>query len=527
MQVRMSPKTSIDYAWRKAQQRFNGRELDAAQAACESILAQLPEHSGARLMLADICNRRGEHRQATGHIIAAAARTGGQALQTNVAITWKLISVGEYEQALRLIRNMDLSAAGAAALLADISQQLSLLRQHEDALRYLDAAITRGINDASVRYLRGNYLRFLGRLEQSAAEYERCIAISPRFSYAHWALAYLDHGPDRGRRVDRLRHVLRSGAIEDRDRAYLSYALFKELDALNDTDAAWRALMDGASAKRRTLEYDSKEETLLIDELISACQGGSIRQDSPGVSDKIPIFVLGMPRTGTTVVERILGGHPQVTSCGELNDFHKQYKWVSDHSCSGIIDRIGVARRRSVDFGELGNRYVKHVTWRAPNTRYFTDKNPGNWMMVGFILKALPQARIVRLRRQAMDTCFSNLKELFASKFYPYSYRLDDLASHYRNYTRLMSHWHDVAPDRILDVSYEDLISNPEQEARRLMDYCGLDFRSSQLRIEANSAPVATASSAQVRRAIHGRHIGGWKRYANQLATIERDLVGQ
>jgi hypothetical protein len=141
-------------------------------------------------------------------------------------------------------------------------------------------------------------------------------------------------------------------------------------------------------------------------------------------------------------------------------------------------------------------------------------------MMAGLILRALPQARIIHLRRNAMDSCFSNLKELFGSNAHPYSYDFADLASHYRNYTRLMAHWHEIAPGRILDLDYEDMVTDPETSARRVMDYCGLPYQPAQIRVEANAAPVSTASSTQVRQPIHQRNIGGWKRYAQQLEPL-------
>ena len=142
-------------------------------------------------------------------------------------------------------------------------------------------------------------------------------------------------------------------------------------------------------------------------------------------------------------------------------------------------------------------------------------------MLAGLILKALPHARIVHLRRNPMDSCFSNMKELFAANSHPYSYSFEDLAAHYRNYSRLMAHWHDIAPGRILDVNYEDLVSAPDAEARRVMAYCGLSYDAAQIRVESNATPVSTASSAQVRQPIHTRNIGGWRRYERQLAPMQ------
>lgn len=521
----MNSPSSIGHLWQQAQQRYGQGDVEAAYAACEAVIASRPGHSGAHLMLSIIHGQRDRHRLATKHAMAAAEDMRQPMLQQVAAVSARLIALGENELAFRLVRKVDLSRASPPGFLVNISQQLVNIGCHEEALEYLDAAVALGFRGEAVNYIRGTYLRYLGRFGEAAEEFERSLALNPGLTYAHRALAVLDIPEGREKRVARILQALQQATITEVDRACLGYALFRELDALDDTDAAWRALEAGASAQRSTVEYDAAAESALFDQLIGACGPGFVDGERTDETSREPIFVLGMPRTGTTLLERILGGHPQVTLCGELNDFRQQIKWTSDHHCPGFIDSRGIERLAAIDFAELGRRYVDHVAWRVPDTRYFTDKNPGNWIITGLVLKALPQAKVIHLRRNPMDTCFSNLKELFAPKVYPYSYRLEDLASHYRNYTRLMAHWHHVAPGRILDVHYEDLVSDPEGEARRISAHCGLEFSPSQVDIEANATPVATASAVQVRQPIHGRNVGGWKRYAVQLASLERLLA--
>lgn len=513
-------------AWQQAERLYNAGDFEAALRAGERVLAIEPLHSATHLMLANLRSHRDEYRLATGHALRAAEKMGVQSLQHIAAVTLRLITVGEYERAFAVIRKIDPRTMRAPPFLVEFAQQLSLIEQHEDALRYLDAAIAYGIQADSVGYIRGNYLKFLGRLDEAASEYERALAINPDFAYAHWALAYLGTGGDPAPRIDRIRRSLTATPSDHPDRAYLHYALFRELDGIDATQEAWQALAAGAADKRRRVDYDADAETALFDQLAAACGEDFLRDAAIDPHAKVPLFVLGMPRTGTTLLERILGGNRDITLCGELNDFRMQYKWASDHHCLGFIDDIGIARIGDVDFAELGRRYLQHVAWRVPTTRYFSDKNPGNFVLAGLILRALPQAKIVHLRRGAMDSCFSNLKELFAANAHPYSYDFHDLAAHYRNYSRLMAHWHRIAPGRILDVHYEDMVSDPATEAKRVMDYCGLDYRPEQIRVESSALPVSTASSAQVRQPIHRRNIGGWKRYAGALAPLERLLEG-
>jgi tetratricopeptide (TPR) repeat protein len=517
----MQMTSTLDQLWQSAQQNFQSGEFDAARLACLQVLGLEPWHSGAHLLLANILSSQGRYRLATEHALAASKKMGRQSLQHVAAVALKQISLGEYESAVSLIRKINPAAVPAPSSLAEFSQQLSLLEQHEDALRYMETAISLGLDGDWVHYTYGNFLKFMGRMPEAAAAYERSLRINPAYAFSHLAIAYMGVGGDIAGRIDRLKKAIASVPAGFRDMAYLQYALFKELDSIDDIEGAWDALHAGFTDKRLRIQHDAGEETAIFDELIRKTGPGFADRLVPGDASVTPIFVLGMPRTGTTLLERILGGHPSIALCGELNDFRMQYKWASDYFCLGFFDRTAAQQIDQVDYALIGQRYLEHAAWRAPGSAYFTDKNPGNFMMAGLILRALPQARIIHLKRNAMDSCFSNLKELFGSNAHPYSYDFSDLATHYRNYSRLMAHWHQIAPGRILDLNYEDMVSDPDAAARQVMAYCGLTYQPSQIRVEANRAPVSTASSTQVRQPIHARNVGGWKRYTSQLAPLK------
>lgn len=521
----MSSMSNPDPLWSAAQHQFQTGDLTAARRSGYQILESNPRHSGAHLLLSNLASADGQHRVATRHALDAAERLGRQPMSHVTALSLKLISLGEYEPAIRLIAKINPQTVPAASSLAEFSQQLSLLDQHPEALRYMQAAIGYGLEGDWVRYMHGNTLKFLGELDAARDAYEHSLRLNPDYAFSHLALADLGMG-DGAARVDRIRKCLARVGPGFRDVAYLHYALFRELDRLDAVDEAWPVLMAGAATKRRQLNHDASAETALFDRIIAATPQGFVPSGQPSAGSKTPIFVLGMPRTGTTLLERILGGHPDIALCGELNDFRMQFKWCSDHSCLGFFDTQAVDRIPAVDYAQLGERYLEHVAWRVPSAHHFTDKNPGNFMMAGLILRALPQARIINLRRNPMDTCFSNLKELFGSNAHPYSYGFEDLATHYANYSRLMQHWHALAPGRILDVHYEALVSDPDTSARRVMEFCGLDYQAQQIQVEASSAPVSTASATQVRQPIHRRNVAGWTRYAEPLAPLQQLLQG-
>ena len=519
--------TSLELLWPQAQAAYRDGDLARAQAACERALAIDPLHSPARLMAANLATHSGRHRMAVEHVLAATRRIGRQTMQHVAELGMKLIAVGEYEASAALTRKIDPAVVNAPSSLAELSQQLSLLEQHDDALRYLEAAMARGLDGDWVHYIHGNYLRFLGRMDAAATAYERSIARSPDYALAHQSLATLDPPGDWAPRIARIRASLGRVPADFRDLPYLHYALFKELDAQGDTDAAWPALAAGAREKRKLIHYDRSAERALFRELALRTGDGFVRDDGDHGAGPTPLFVLGMPRTGTTLLERILGGHPGVALCGELNDFRMQYKWVSDHFCLGFLDRESLRSLDTVDYAALGRRYQQHVAWRTGGASWFTDKNPGNFIMAGLILRALPGARIIHLRRNPMDSCFSNLKELFGSGAHPYSYDFAELAGHFADYRALMAHWHAIAPGRILDLDYEAMVSDPDTAAREVMAYCGLDYNPEQIRVENREAPVSTASSAQVRQPIHNRNVGGWKRYAVALEPLRQLLAAE
>jgi tetratricopeptide (TPR) repeat protein len=508
---------------REAEAAYLRDEFGAAERLCRQLISIKPDESLAHLLLANLATAAGRHRLAVRHALAAAADLAGFDTDHVCAVGLKLISVGETGRACDVLRAIDSQNATGPQRVA-ISRQFSMIDEHRLSLEPLLAAEKAAGGDEKIQYLIGNALKFLGDIAGAAARYERCIDLNSRFAFAHWSLAYLGKAYNAPAHVTRLRAELARAGLGEANRVMLDYALFKELDAAGDFSAAWSALERGSATKNRTVVYDAEVESAIYDQVIAGYDRLPETADDDGAAER-PLFIVGMPRTGTTLLERILGAQASVAICGELNDLRMQFKWSSDHYCPGFFDATAARRISVVDHTQLGRRYLDHVRWRLGSSRVFTDKNPGNFVMAGTILRALPNARILHLSRDPMDSCFSNLKELFAANSYPYSYRLGNLAAHHRNYSRLMRHWRTLAPQRILDVRYESLVSEPATVAREVMAFCGLEFDAGQLRIEDSQRPVSTASSAQVREPIHGRFVGAWKNYAEPLAPLARQLA--
>jgi len=301
--------------------------------------------------------------------------------------------------------------------------------------------------------------------------------------------------------------------------AMLADALHKEFDDIGDYPRAWAALERACAAKRSTLDYRMEDSRNLVSALIDFAAEVPQGDASSRAGARTPIFIVGMHRSGTTLLEQLLDGHPQVRGVGELYDFTSQMRYATDHHCRGVIDKTIVERSRGIDFAAVGAGYLAGMEWRLGKERFFTDKLPSNFLNIGFICRALPQARILHMVRDPVETCFSNLRELF-SDANPYSYDQLELADFHKQYRRLMAHWHQAFPGRILDVDYARLTRDPESVLQEVCGFCGLDFQPQMLDLAQRTRGVATASAVQVRNSVEARERPKWAPYAEYLQPL-------
>jgi hypothetical protein len=243
------------------------------------------------------------------------------------------------------------------------------------------------------------------------------------------------------------------------------------------------------------------------------------------VDGPAPIFIVGMPRTGTTLLDRILSNHSDIQSLGERNDFSASVSEASDCFFDSVLktERDEILGRLDVE--RAGELYLTRLGRASGSARFAIDKNPKNLFNIPLILRAIPNARVLCLVRDPMDSCFSNLKELFQGGAYPYSYTLDDLAEHCTLAHRWIRHWEAAAPNAVRVVTYEDLVANPDKVVQPLLEFIGVEFHSGLTDIASNAAPVSTASSSQVRESIHARGVGAWIPYEKHLQPLKERLV--
>jgi hypothetical protein len=415
---------------------------------------------------------------------------------------------------------------GNAAAEADVAAMLSMVGEQALASRLLARAMAVLGPHAAHLYNRSQMHLYSGRLAEAESDLRACLAREPTMAKAHWALSKLPKGEHVARDINAARACLARVAPGSQDEAFLRYALFNQLDRTGDTDGAWKELVRGGQVKRALLNYSTPASMRLFEALCAAFpQAAPQRQAAVAQGEgPVPIFIVGMHRSGTTLLERMLGNHSQVSEGGELYDFPAQLRLALGRHFPGPLDLATVEASSRFDWAAIGRGYLEQVRWRAGDRAMLVDKLPSNFLNAGFIHQALPQARIVHMQRQAMDTCFSNFKELFSNAC-AYSYDLDELADYYAGYRSLMAHWREALPGAVLDVRYEDLARDPETQGKRILDFCGLPWEPACLDVTGNARAVNTASSAQVREPLHQRSIGAWRRYEAQLAPLQARLA--
>ncbi len=516
----------MDEHWKRGQQFEALRDLPSARAEYEAMVALDGRHVPARLRLSRFEQMQGRYRRARQHALQAAdaIRSGGSTRLLS-HVTLRLLDFAEDMEVATLVLSLDWEDPHVVAQSPMLAQHLWLAGRYGDALRFLDAVSPRLPPHPLLLLTRANVLRYLGRMDEAAALYEQCLALRPDLPDAHWAIATHRRASPPDARLRRLRDALNchpGGGIE---RAHLLYALFRELDAADDRAAAWDALAQGARIMSALARHDAQAETARLDALMREAGGWRAPPPSGSRTGQLtPVFIVGLPRTGTTLLDRILGNHGWVTSAGERNDFAAAVSEVGDRLFSDLAREREPGSLTGLDHRAIGHLYVQRLARHASATAVAVDKNPRNLFNLPLILQALPQAKVLVLERDPMDSAFSNFKELFQGGAYGYSYDFAALAAHVNVARRWTRHWAQAAPDAVRIVRYESLVTDAEATVDGLLGFLGLPHAPSLADITRNDAPVATASSAQVREPINDRGIGAWRRYAPQLDPLRAAL---
>lgn len=510
---------SVERAWSRAREYLATEQYAAARVTLESLLADDPQNTEAHLLLGGIAWKENRRLDALRHAHDA-ARVVPDDGTTLLSVIAALIQIGECTMARDLLDRPFFAGTHDGEVLAQAASLHQMIEDHEGSLALYERARAAGCDDQEFHFNLSNQLSFNGRLREAEEELERCLGSGKPLGKAYVNLSRLRRQTPEHNHLEAIEQV--SGQVQpgSEDQAALEFARYKELEDLGRHDEAWNALAKGNALMAARTAYDAPRKERLLEDLRKLCTanfvgaGRQFAQDGPA-----PIFIVGMTRSGTTVLDRILGNHSQVRSAGEIKDFGAQLAHVTRQCTQRVIDRRMLDRLADVSYAEVGARYLAQTQWRARGRRFYVDKFPPNWQVAGLIHRALPQARIVHLVRSPMDVCFSNFRAFFGQS-YVWSYDVDRLAHYYLQYRRTMAHWHEVMPGQVLNVGYSDLVRDPEATARQVFDFCGLDYEEGCVDLTRNEAAVASWSMAQVRQSIHASAFDEWRPYATQLVGL-------
>lgn len=370
----------------------------------------------------------------------------------------------------------------------------------------------------------GDVLRFLGRNVESRLGYERALSLDHSAGLAWWSLVNLDPAAVTDDEMQRIRDALAERADEPEHASHLHFALGEALDVRGDYPEAFEQFSSGNALRQAGLRYDPDDLTREIDRAIDILSPEYVATQSRGkLASPTPIFIVGMPRSGSTLVERILGEHSAIEALGELPIVpHLIEAMQAEAPQMPNVPRIVSLADESLV--ETGKAYVERASERRHSALpFFTDKLHMNWRYLPLILRMLPDSKIIDVRRSAMDCCWSNYKTPFGPG-HPASSSLNWIGRSYRDYVRLMDSIEEVAPGRILRVVYEDVVDDPRRQATRMLEHLGLQFEPQCLEFHRSAAPVTTASSEQVRRPLNREGIGAWRPYAKWLVPLREAL---
>ena len=398
-----------------------------------------------------------------------------------------------------------------------------MMRQPEALAAFERAEI---LNPAEVR-LRlsiGHLHKTLGNRAASEAAYKRCLEVDPAFGEAYWSLADLKNYVFSDPEVASMQALLKGTEGEDNDQAMLQFALGRAFEHRRDYPAAYRHYEHGNARRRKTAPFDIEmfeRKTRRVREVFD--HAFFAERVSAGVADVSPIFIVGLPRSGSTLVEQILASHSAVEGTFELPNVLTIVREFdhADVRHDAYPESVRAAPARHLS--GLGARYLAETAAIRAGRTHFIDKMPNNFSHVGLIHLMLPRAIIVDVRRHPMDSCFSTYKQYFAEG-QSFSYSLDHLGRYYRSYLSLMDHWDEVLPGKVLHLSYEDLVEDPESHIRILLRHCGLPFEPACLAFHETKRPVRTASAEQVRQPLYRSGVGYWRHFEAQLEPLRSAL---
>jgi len=422
-------------------------------------------------------------------------------------------AIESYEWAIAYRADFEIAHLNLGVLYSEFDQEV--------AIKHYQKAIAIKPSYSEAHYNLGSTLRHLGRKADSIKSYEKAIEFSPHYIDAHKNLSAMKEYKKDDPQISQMKSLLSNKNLAESDQVSLNFALSKVYEDLNNQNDFFKFLHEGNKLRKKELNYSFDDDYEMISKIREVFMPPytKTKKISYKTSEIKPIFIVGMPRSGTSLVEQIISSHHSVYGAGELEFLAKNsYKELKKHYAS----TNNIFSKKS--FLTIRERYLESLSNLNVSENIITDKMPLNFRFIGFILSAFPDAKIVHLNRDARATCWSIYKYYFKSDGNGYSYNFQDLVSYYCLYDELMKFWHKLYPNQIYDISYEDLTTNQDKETRKLLAYCDLEWDDNCINFHTNKRAVKTTSALQVREKMYQGSSEVWKKYEAHIQPLIKGL---
>jgi len=527
-----SPQPSISDLQRAAHKAVREGQLRDAHQLCLAILKRDQDFADAWFLCGVIAAHNGQVKKSVEIFRKAIVLAPGNA-EYLAELGKQYIALRETQQALRAAQEAMALKPTSVPVLNTLGTVFSHCGEHQTALACFELA-ARGLKSrtsaadalspawkADLYFNLGASLQFAGRFQNAEEAYEQAIALQPKLYKAHSALSLLRPQTPECNHLSRL-NSLRGSTTSSHDQLHVGHAIAKEQEDLGLYTESLATLAWAKQAHARQVAYCAESDASLFAAIRQIFNADFFSARMPACNNAEPIFIVGMPRTGTTLVEQLLASHSQVHAAGELQNFPLLVKRMTNTPSADVVEVETFQRSSSLDAAVLGDAYIQSTRPGTGHTAHFVDKLPLNFLYLGLIRRALPNAKLVCLRRDPMDTCLSNYRQLFAVNFKHYYYNNDllDCGRYYIEFDRLMQHWRDVMPGAVHEVWYEQLVEQPEPVCRALLQFCDLPWEDQCLSFHQRTTSVATPSAVQVRQGIYTSSVDRWRRYGAAMQPL-------
>ncbi|GGD76655.1 tetratricopeptide repeat-containing sulfotransferase family protein [Lacimicrobium alkaliphilum] len=502
---------------------INNKAFIDAHPLVVNIIRQDPEHADAYFLLGIINMEVGQPEKAI-QLIEKARQLDADSEREYLVYLIKAYSLTRNREKVENLEGIFSQHKSHSPLLLDtVGVALNKVGLHHQAMDYYQQAIDQDASKESFYYNYGTAAKFLGRFDIARKAFKQAIELNPHYVKAYFAMTELSESvaelvPDMQKLISQVNNP--------DEQLHLAHAMAKEYEKQNHYQDAFSILKQYKQHTLNRIKYDHQAEDSLFDALHTLAESPIQQQ---GCASNQPIFVVGMPRSGTTLMERILSSHSMVYSGEELHDFSITVKAHTGTASKRLLDKAVLTAAYQADHTQIGKQYIQRTAALSKEHPHFVDKLPFNFLYLDLIRRALPNAKVICMLRDPLDTCIGNFRQLFSlqNPFTAYALDLDRTAQYYQRFYRWVHQFNDLQHPNFKIVRYESLVTSPESQIRDILSFCNLPWQQACLQVENNSAPVSTASKVQVREPINTKSIERWKRYQPHTDEIEAFFKAQ